>query len=124
MYKSKDMFHSISDKFSNIIRNLSGKSKISEKNISDTIEDIKNALLDADVNVRVVRRFVNQTAEEAQGQKVLNSVNPSQQFIKIIYDKMVKVLGGEGAQKLELKGPDQVSIILMEGLQGSGKTTT
>lgn len=118
------MFDSISDKFSSIIRTLSGKSKISEKNISDTIEDIKNALLDADVNVRVVRRFVNQTAEEAQGQKVLNSVNPSQQFIKIIYDKMVKVLGGEGAQKLELKGPDQVSIILMEGLQGSGKTTT
>ncbi|MDD2233021.1 MAG: signal recognition particle receptor subunit alpha, partial [Sphaerochaetaceae bacterium] len=85
------MFDSISDKFSSIIRTLSGKSKISEKNISDTIEDIKNALLDADVNVRVVRRFVNQTAEEAQGQKVLNSVNPSQQFIKIIYDKMVKV---------------------------------
>lgn len=122
MYKSKDMFDSISDKFSNIIRTLSGKSKISEKNIFDTIEEIKNTLLDADVNIRVVRRFVNQTTEEALGEKVLKNVNPGQQFVKIIYDRIVKVLGGEGAQKLELKS-DGVSVILMEGLQGSGKTT-
>lgn len=118
------MFDSISEKFTGIIRSLTGKSKISEKNIADAIEEIKNALLDADVNIRVVRRFVNQTAEEAAGTKVLSSVDPGQQFIKIVYDKMVGVLGGEGSQRLELRGPDVVSVILMEGLQGSGKTTT
>ncbi|MGP1419486.1 MAG: signal recognition particle protein [Sphaerochaetaceae bacterium] len=118
------MFDSISEKFTGIIRSLAGKSKISEKNIADAIEEIKNALLDADVNIRVVRRFVNQTAEEAAGTKVLSSVDPGQQFVKIVYDKMVGILGGEGSQRLELRGPDVVSVILMEGLQGSGKTTT
>lgn len=118
------MFDSISEKFTGIIRSLAGKSKISEKNIADAIEEIKNALLDADVNIRVVRRFVNQTAEEAAGTKVLSSVDPGQQFVKIVYDKMVGILGGEGSQRLELRGPDVVNVILMEGLQGSGKTTT
>lgn len=118
------MFDSISEKFTGIIRSLAGKSKISEKNIADAIEEIKNALLDADVNIRVVRRFVNQTADEAAGTKVLSSVDPGQQFVKIVYDKMVGILGGEGSQRLELRGPDVVSVILMEGLQGSGKTTT
>lgn len=118
------MFESISEKFGNIFRTLSGKSKITEKNIADTIEEIKSALIDADVNIRVVRRFINQTVEEVQGSKVLSSVNPGQQFTKLVYDRMVKMLGGEGSQKLELKGSDQVSVILMEGLQGSGKTTT
>lgn len=124
LYKAKAMFDSISEKFTGIIRSLAGKSKISEKNIADAIEEIKNALLDADVNIRVVRRFVNQTAEEAAGTKVLSSVDPGQQFVKIVYDKMVGILGGEGSQRLELRGPDVVSVILMEGLQGSGKTTT
>lgn len=124
LYKAKAMFDSISEKFTGIIRSLAGKSKISEKNIADAIEEIKNALLDADVNIRVVRRFVNQTADEAAGTKVLSSVDPGQQFVKIVYDKMVGILGGEGSQRLELRGPDVVSVILMEGLQGSGKTTT
>ena len=123
-YKTKAMFETLSEKFTGIIRSLSGKSKISEKNISDAIEEIKNALLDADVNIRVVRRFVNQTAEEAMGTKVLSSVDPGQQFVKIVYDRMVKALGGDVSQDLALKGPDTVSVILMEGLQGSGKTTT
>ncbi|MDD4082234.1 MAG: signal recognition particle protein [Sphaerochaetaceae bacterium] len=118
------MFESLGTKFSSLIKSLSGKSKISEKNIDEAIEEIKTALLDADVNIRVVRRFINQTAEEAKGEKVLNSVNPGQQFVKIIYDKMVNVLGGEGAKPLSLKGPDTQSVILMMGLQGSGKTTT
>ncbi|MDD4010530.1 MAG: signal recognition particle protein [Sphaerochaetaceae bacterium] len=118
------MFESLSQKFSNLLRSLSGKSKISEKNISDAMEVIKTALIDADVNLRVVRRFINQTAEEAKGEKVLNAVDPGQQFVKIVYDKMVSLLGGEGSQNLELKGPDVTSVILMMGLQGSGKTTT
>lgn len=118
------MFDSISNKFSNIMKSLSGKGKISEKNIRDAVEEIKEALLDADVNLRVVRRFVNSTMEEALGEKVLSSVNPGQQFTKIVYDKMVALLGGnEEENKLHLKGKDTTSIILMMGLQGSGKTT-
>lgn len=118
------MFDSISDRFSSIIRSISGKSKISEKNIQDAMEEIKVALLDADVNLRVVRRFVNRTMEEALGDKVLKSVDPGQQFVKIVYDKMVQLLGDPDNQALRLKGPDTVSVILMMGLQGSGKTTT
>lgn len=118
------MFDSISDRFSSILRSISGKSKISEKNIQDAVEEIKIALLDADVNLRVVRRFVNRTMEEAKGDKVLKAVDPGQQFTKIVYDKMVQLLGDPDNQKLNLKGPDTVTVILMMGLQGSGKTTT
>jgi len=118
------MFDSISDKFSSIARSFSGKSKITEKNIQDAVEDIKVALLDADVNLRVVRRFINRTMEEATGETVLKSVNPGQQFIKIVYDRMVDLLGDQENQSLTLKGPDTTSVILLMGLQGSGKTTT
>ena len=118
------MFDSISSKFTSIVKTLSGKGKISEKNIRDAVEEIKEALLDADVNLRVVRRFVNSTIDEALGEKVLNSVDPGQQFTKIVYDKMVALLGAsEEETALRLKGTDALSIILMMGLQGSGKTT-
>lgn len=118
------MFDSISDKFTGIMRSLSGKGKISEKNIREAVDEIKEALLDADVNLRVVRRFVNSTMEEALGEKVLSSVDPGQQFTKIVYDKMVALLGGNQEENaLRLKGKDTTSIVLMMGLQGSGKTT-
>ncbi|ADK80997.1 signal recognition particle protein [Sediminispirochaeta smaragdinae] len=117
------MLERISDKFSDIFRQLSGKATISEKNIQDAVEEIKVALLEADVNLRVVRRFVNRTIEEAKGEAVLKAVNPGQQFVKIVNDKIVQLLGDEH-QDLELKGPDALSSILMMGLQGSGKTTT
>ena len=116
------MLEKISGTFSNIFRTLSGKSTITEKNIEDTVEEIKMALLEADVNLRVVRRFVNSTIEEAKGEKVLKAVNPGQQFTKIIYDKMVGMLGDTKVD-LHLNGLDTQSVILMLGLQGAGKTT-
>lgn len=116
------MLEKITGTFSNIIKTLSGKSTITEKNIEDTVEQIKMALLEADVNLRVVRRFVNSTIEEAKGEKVLKSVDPGQQFVKIIYDKIVSMLGDE-KKDLNLKGPDTTSVILLLGLQGAGKTT-
>lgn len=116
------MLEKITGTFSNIFKKISGKSTITEKNIEDAVEEIKMALLEADVNLRVVRRFVNSTIEEAKGEKVLKSVNPGQQFTKIIYDKMVSMLG-DTKQDLHLKGPDTQSVILMLGLQGAGKTT-
>ena len=117
------MLEKITGTFNSIIRTISGKSTITEKNIEETVEQIKMALLEADVNLRVVRRFVNSTIEEAKGEKVLKAVDPGQQFVKIIYDKIVAMLGGEEEQSLKLKGPDTTSVILLLGLQGAGKTT-
>lgn len=116
------MLEKITNTFSDIMRSVSGKSKITEKNIEETVEQIKMALLEADVNLRVVRRFVNATIEEAKGEKVLRAVDPGQQFTKIIYDRIVKLLGDTKVD-LQLKGPDTQSVILLLGLQGAGKTT-
>jgi signal recognition particle subunit SRP54 len=117
------MLEKITETFSDVLRTLSGKSVITEKNIEETVERIKIALLEADVNLRVVRRFVNATIEEARGDKVLRAVDPGQQFVKIIYDKITVLLGDSKAD-LKLKGPDTLSVILFMGLQGSGKTTS
>lgn len=117
------MLEKITDTFSSIVRTISGKSTITEKNIEDSVEQIKMALLEADVNLRVVRRFVNSTIEEAKGEKVLKAIDPGQQFVKIIYDKIVAMLGDEEKTELSLRGPDVTTVILMLGLQGAGKTT-
>lgn len=117
------MLEKITDTFSSIVRTISGKSTITEKNIEDSVEQIKMALLEADVNLRVVRRFVNSTIEEAKGEKVLKAVDPGQQFVKIIYDKIVAMLGDDEKTELSLRGPDVTTVILMLGLQGAGKTT-
>lgn len=117
------MLEKITHTFSDIFKKISGKASISEKNIEEAVEEIKMALLEADVNLRVIRRFVNSTIEEAKGETVLRSVNPGQQFIKIVHDKIVSLLG-DTKQDLQLKGPDTESIILFLGLQGSGKTTS
>ncbi|MDR0585087.1 MAG: signal recognition particle protein [Treponema sp.] len=124
------MFEKLTEKISDALRAVAGKATITEKNIDDAVEAIKMALLEADVNLRVVRRFVNSTIEEAKGEKTLRSVDPGQQFVKIVHDKLTGYLGdastvnGGSAQDLHLKGPDTISVILMLGLQGSGKTTS
>ena len=105
------------------MRQVSGKAHITEKNIQDAVREIKVALLEADVNLRVVRRFVNRTTEDALGARVLGDVSPGQQFVKIVLERMTGLLGGERAE-LALRGPDTLTTILLVGLQGSGKTTT
>ena len=117
------MLEKITNTFSGIVHKISGKATITEKNIEEAVEEIKIALLEADVNLRVVRRFINATIEEAKGETVLKSVNPGQQFIKIVHDKILSFLGDE-KKSLQLKGPDTQSVILFLGLQGSGKTTS
>ncbi len=117
------MLEKLTQKLSDAVRVVSGKATITEKNVEDAVEAIKMALLEADVNLRVVRRFVNATLEEAKGERVLRSVDPGQQFIKIVHDKLVSFLGDEKSD-LKLRGPDVVSVVLMLGLQGSGKTTS
>lgn len=117
------MLERLTETFSGIIQRFSGGAKISERNIRDAVDQIKTALLDADVNLRVVRRLVNRTIDEAVGDRVLKSVDPGRQFVKIVHDKIVALLGDKTAD-LVLAGPDVTSVILIVGLQGSGKTTT
>ena len=117
------MLDGLTSKLGDVIRQVSGKTHITEKNIQDAVREIKVALLEADVNLRVVRRFVNRTTEDALGARVLRDVSPGQQFTRIVHERMTRLLGGERAD-LALKGPDTLSVILLVGLQGSGKTTT
>jgi signal recognition particle subunit SRP54 len=117
------MLDRLTDRLTDTLRSISGKSRITEKNIEDAVEGIKVALLEADVSLKVVRRFVSRTARDASGEAVLRSVSPGQQFVKIVHDRLVEFLGDE-RQDLVLRGPDVPSVILLAGLQGSGKTTT
>ena len=118
------MFENTGKKISSILKALSGKGKITEKNVEDAVEEIKIALLDADVNLRVVRRFINSTLESAKGMKVIDSVNPAQQFTKIVLDKITELFESGGSTELKLKDKSQLSVIMMLGLQGNGKTTS
>ena len=115
------MFGHITERFESIFRNLRGLGKITDKNINDTVREVRRALLDADVNFKVVKSFVKTVQEKAQGTKVLKSVKPGQQFVKIIRDELVALLGSD-AEDLVLKS--KPAVILLAGLQGSGKTTT
>ncbi|MGV3771283.1 MAG: signal recognition particle protein, partial [Verrucomicrobiales bacterium] len=115
------MFDSLSGKLQKVFKELRGLGKITEENISDALRDVRLALLDADVNFKVARDFIDRIKGKAMGQEVLVSIHPGQQVIKVIHDELVGLLGSENAQ-LEISG--NPSSILMVGLHGSGKTTS
>jgi signal recognition particle subunit SRP54 len=115
------MFDTLSGKLQRVFKDLRGLGKISEENISDVLRDVRLALLDADVNFKVARDFIERVKTKAMGQEVLLSIHPGQQVIKVIHDELVELLGSENAQ-LETSG--NPSSIMMIGLQGSGKTTS
>lgn len=115
------MLEKIKDGFQSVIQKISGNNIISEKNVRDAIDILRDTLLEADVNVRVVRRFINQTLDEALGEKVLKSISPGQMFIKLLSSKLCQFLGNEQSD-IYLQG--NPATILMCGLQGSGKTTS
>ena len=115
------MFGQITERFDSIFRRVRGLGKITDKNINDTARDIRRALLESDVHFKVAKELVNRVKEKAQGTKVLKSVKPGQQFIKIIHEELIDLLGRDPVPLL-LKG--QPSIIMLAGLQSSGKTTT
>jgi signal recognition particle subunit SRP54 len=115
------MFDSLSSRFQDVFRNLRGLGKISESNVSDALRDVRMALLDADVNFKVARDFIEAVKQKALGEQVIQSVQPGQQMIKIIHDELVTLLGSENAG-LQLSG--NPACILMCGLHGSGKTTS
>jgi signal recognition particle subunit SRP54 len=115
------MFESLTDKLDNALKRIRGEHRISEANVSDTLREVRRALLDADVNFNVVKEFIESVKEQALGQDVLRSLKPGQQMVKILNDELIKLMGSEKADlALARSGP---TIILVAGLQGSGKTT-
>ena len=116
-------FESLSDKLQNIFKNLRGKGKLSESDVHEAMKEVKLALLEADVNFKVVKQFIRETESKAVGAEILNSLSPAQMVIKIVREQLIELMGGEHAV-LDLKPTNQVTVIMMAGLQGAGKTTT
>ncbi|MFA7657812.1 MAG: signal recognition particle protein [Candidatus Gastranaerophilaceae bacterium] len=115
------MFDSLSDRLQDIIRKTSSSGALTEDNMQEALREIRRALLEADVNLRVVKAFISNIKDKAEGEEVLKGVNPSQQLVKIVHDELVELLGRE-LSPLNLDG--HPNIIMMLGLQGSGKTTS
>ena len=115
------MFESLSDKLDLALKNVKGQGRINELNIAETMREVRRALLDADVNYQVARDFTDRVKEQATDEAVLSAVSPGQQFVKILYDELVFLLGDVHVDLNKPKRPPQV--ILIAGLQGSGKTT-
>ena len=115
------MLEDLSTKLETILKKVRGQGKLSEKNIEDSLKEIRRALLEADVNYRVVKQFVNEVQEKAIGEEVLRSVTPGQQIVKIVYDELVRLMG-ESHTDMKMAGIPP-TIIMLCGLQGSGKTT-
>jgi signal recognition particle subunit SRP54 len=116
------MFDRLSDKLANVFKKLKGHGKLTELNINDALREVRLALLEADVNYKVAKSFVDGIRQRALGQEVMTSLTPGQQVVKIVHDELVNLLGGE-APRLEMTGKAPVTFMLV-GLQGSGKTTT
>lgn len=115
-------FESLSDKLQNTFKKLRGRGKVSEKDLKDAMREVKLALLEADVNFKVVKGFVKSVSERAMGAEVMESLTPAQQIIKIVNEELISLMGGEEA-KLNV-APKPPTVIMMAGLQGAGKTTT
>jgi signal recognition particle subunit SRP54 len=116
-------FESLTDKLQNVFRNLRGKGRLTEADVKVALKEVKMALLEADVNFKVVKQFIKAVQERAVGQDVMNGLNPGQMVIKIVNDELVKLMGSETTE-IALKPGNEITVIMMAGLQGAGKTTT
>ena len=116
-------FDSLSDKLQNVFKNLRSKGRLTENDVKAALKEVKMALLEADVNFKVVKNFIKSVEERAIGQDVLTSLTPGQMVIKIVNEEMVNLMGSETTE-IKLKSGNEITIIMMVGLQGAGKTTT
>ncbi|MFZ5977580.1 MAG: signal recognition particle protein [Bacteroidota bacterium] len=114
------MFNSLSEKLESAFKNLKGQARITELNVANTVKDIRRALIDADVNFKIAKEFTDKVKEKAIGEKVINAVSPGQLMVKIVQDELTELMGGKAAEFSVSGNP---AIILIAGLQGSGKTT-
>ena len=115
------MFEELQNRFDSIFKKLRGRGKLTEDNISEAVRDVKRALLEADVNYKVVKKFAAVVQEKALGAEVLDSITPGQQFVKLVHDELTSLMGGS-ARQIKFH-PNRVNVIVLSGLQGSGKTT-
>jgi signal recognition particle subunit SRP54 len=118
------MFDSLSEKLQSVFKNLRGYGKLTEKNVADALREVRLALLEADVNYKVVKEFIERTKQRALGQEVLTSVTPGQQIVKIVHDELVALMGGEEGQSADKSAQSKAGNWMMVGLHGCGKTTT
>ena len=116
-------FENLSEKLQNVFKSLRGKGRLTEADVKTALKEVKMALLEADVSFKVVKQFIKAVQEKAIGQDVMNGLNPGQMVIKIVHDEMVTLMGSETTE-LALKPAGEVTVIMMMGLQGAGKTTT
>ena len=116
-------FENLSDKLQNVFKNLRGKGKLTEEDVKIAMKEVKMALLEADVNFRVVKYFVNKVQERAIGEDVLNGLNPAQMVIKIVNEELTELMGHETTE-IQFQPGKSITVIMMCGLQGTGKTTT
>ncbi len=116
-------FDSLTEKLQNVFKNLRGKGRLTEDDVKTALKEVKMALLEADVNFKVVKSFVNDVQERAIGQDVMNGLNPGQMVIKIVNEELVKLMGSETTE-IALQPGKAITVIMMAGLQGAGKTTT
>ena len=116
-------FDSLSEKLQNVFKNLRSKGRLTEDDVKAALKEVKMALLEADVNFKVVKQFVKDVQERAIGQDVMNGLNPGQMVIKIVNEEMVRLMGSETTE-IALRPGKELTIIMMAGLQGAGKTTT
>ena len=116
-------FESLTEKLQNVFKNLRSKGKLTEADVKTALKEVKMALLEADVSFKVVKQFIKSVQEQAIGQDVMNGLNPGQMVIKIVNDELVKLMGSETTE-IALRPGNEVTILMMAGLQGAGKTTT
>ena len=116
-------FESLADKLQNVFKNLRGKGRLTEADVKTALKEVKMALLEADVSFKVVKQFISSVQERAVGQDVLTSLTPGQMVIKIVNEELVKLMGSETTE-IALKPQNEITVIMMIGLQGAGKTTT
>ena len=116
-------FESLTEKLQNVFKNLRSKGRLTEADVKTALKEVKMALLEADVSFKVVKQFIKSVQEQAVGQDVMNGLNPGQMVIKIVNDELVKLMGSETTE-IALRPASEVTIIMMAGLQGAGKTTT
>ena len=115
-------FESLTEKLQNVFKNLRSKGRLTEEDVKTALKEVKMALLEADVNFRVVKQFVKAVEERAVGQDVMNGLNPGQMVIKIVNEEMIALMGSETTE-IAMQPGKAVTVIMMAGLQGAGKTT-
>src|SRR5438132_10939272 len=114
------MFNNLTERLESAFKNLKGEARINELNIANTVKDIRRALIDADVNYKIAKEFTDKVKDKALGEKVINAISPGQLMVKVVKDELINLMGGSES---DFNAKGSPAVVLVAGLQGSGKTT-